>query len=100
MYHPVTSHIPPRKPGQHYTTLTKAAVLAAVDFCEKSNTPYFKEDVFCSFNFNQKQGYEWLRTGATRRMHNDPEKKETCGRKPIISAEKIREIERIGDRRD
>ena len=26
-------------------------------------------------------------------MHNDPEQEETRGRKPIISAEKIREME-------
>ena len=28
-------------------------------------------------------------------MHNDPEHEETRGRKPIISAEKIREIEAV-----
>lgn len=93
MYRPVTPQTPSRKPRPHYTTPTKAAVLAAVIFCQKSNTPYYKEDVFRTFNVNRRQGYEWLRTGVTRRMHIDPEQEETRGRKPNISAEKIREME-------
>ena len=93
MYRPVTPQISLRKPGQHYTTPRKATVLAAVDFCEKSNTSYFKEDVFRTFNVYQKRGYEWLRTGVIRRMHNDPKHEETRGRNHIISAEKIGEIE-------
>lgn len=78
----------PREPKQHYSTPTKAAAHAAVDFCQNSNTPYYKEDVFRTFNVNRRQGYEWLRTGVTRRMHNDPELEETRGRKPIISTDK------------
>lgn len=93
MYRPVTPQIPLRKPRQHYTTPTKAAVIATVNFYEKSNTPYFKEDVFRTFNVNRKRGYEWLRTAVSRRMHNDPEQEETRGRKHIIFAEKIREME-------
>lgn len=87
-HRPVTPQIPLREPGQHYTTPRKAAVLAAIDFCEKSNTSYFKEDVFRTFNVNRKRGYEWLGTGVTRRMHNDLEQEEAWGRKPIVSAEK------------
>ena len=93
MYRPVTSQIPLQKPRQHYTTPTKAAVIAAVDFCKKSSTLYFKEDVFCTFDVNQKRGYGWLRIGVSRQMHNDLEQEETWGRKHIISAEKIWEME-------
>ena len=82
-----------RKRRQYYTTPTKVAVLAAVDFCKKSNTPYFKEDVFRTFNVNRKRGYEWLRTGVSWRMHNDPEQEETRRRKHIILEEKNQEVE-------
>ena len=62
MYRPVTPQNPSQKPRQHYTTPTKAAVLAAVDFCQKFNTPYYKEDVFRTFNVNRRQGFERLRS--------------------------------------
>lgn len=92
MYRPVTPQIPLRKPRQHCTTPSKAAVIATVDFCEKSNTLYFKEDVFRTFNVNRRRGYEWLRTVVSRRIHNDPEQEETGGRKHTISSEKLRQM--------
>ncbi len=93
MYRPVTPQILLRKPRQHDTTPTIAAVLAAVDFCQKSNTPYYKENFFRTINVNRRQRYEWLRRGVTRRMHNDPEQEETRECKLIISAEKIWDME-------
>ena len=57
---------------------------------------YFKEDVFRTFNVSHRQGYEFLRNdSSSRRLHNDSDQEETRGRRQLISADKLREMERI-----
>ena len=59
---------------------------------------YFKEDIFRTFNVTSRQGWEFLKDGASsRRLHNEPDREEPRGRKPLISLEKIREMERISE---
>lgn len=57
---------------------------------------YVKRDVFRTFNVSTRQGHEFLRNdSSSRRLHNDPNQKETRGRPRVIIAEKLREMERI-----
>ena len=80
----------------HYFTPARAKVRGAVQFCERMGIEYFKGDVFRTFNVSHRQGYEFLRNNlSSRRFHNNPEQEETRGRHRLISAEKLREMERI-----
>lgn len=80
----------------HYFTPARAKVRGAVQFCERMGIEYFKEDVFRTFNVSHRQGYEFLRNdSSSRRLHNNPDQEETRGRRRLISAEKVREMERI-----
>ena len=57
---------------------------------------YFKEDIFWTFNVTSRQGWEFLKDGASsRRLHNERDREEPRGPKPLISPEKIREMKRI-----
>ena len=79
---------------RHYETPTKAKVQGAVEFCQKMGIPFFKADVFRTFNVEQRRGHELLRT-EPRRHHNVSEDSENRGRHRIISLKQIREMERI-----
>lgn len=58
--------------------------------------PYFKEDVFRTFNVSHTQGHEFPRAeSSSRRLHNGLTREETRGRPRSISANKIREMDRI-----
>ena len=60
------------------------------------NIPYFKEDVFQTFNVSHRQGWEILHdNSSSRRSHNDSNQEETRGRKSLITSRKIREMERL-----
>ena len=53
-------------------------------------------DIFRIFKVTSRQGWEFLRDGvSSRRLHNEPDHEEHRCRKPLISLEKIREMERI-----
>ena len=57
---------------------------------------YFKEDIFRTLNIIRRQGYQLLEDNASsRRLHNEPDHEDPRGHKPLISPEKIREMERI-----
>ncbi len=80
----------------HHDTPTKAKVQGAIEFCERMNIPYFKNDVFKTFGVSKHQGYQMLQPEASaRRRNNDPEHEETRGRKSLISDKDIREMERV-----
>jgi transposase len=79
----------------HHPTLNKAKIQGAVEFCEKMNISYYKEDVFRTFNVPRETGYRILRSGSARRTHNQPDHVETRGRKSVISPAQIREMEKI-----
>ena len=91
-----TPTLEPREPEAHYHTPNKTAVRGAVEFCDRMGLPYFKKDVFRTFEVSHTQGWEMLRKETSpRRRNNDPDKSETRGRKKIISPKEIREMERI-----
>ena len=81
---------------KHYFTLARAKVRGAVQFYERMGIDFVKRDVFQTFNISIRQGHEFLHNNSSlRRLHNDPNQKETRGRPCVISAEKLREMERI-----
>lgn len=50
---PIPSSVESRK---DYPTPTKAKIQGAVEFCDKIDLPYFKEDVFRTFNVSYHAG--------------------------------------------
>lgn len=81
---------------QDHDTPTKAKVQGAVEFCKRMGIPYYKNDVFRTFNVSKAQGYQFLNSETSaQRRHNDPEESETRGRKSIVSTKDIREMEKI-----
>ena len=100
--HRSTTNQAPRTPPEnlesngHYFTPARAKVRGAVEFCERMGIRYFKEDVLRTFNVSHTQGHEFLRAESSScRLHNDLNREETRGRPRIISANKVREMERI-----
>jgi len=86
----------PEDHHQNHETPTKAKIQGAIEFCERMNIPYYKNDVFRTFNVSKRQGYEMLRPdSSSRRRHNDPDEEETRGRKGLITAKHIREMEKV-----
>ena len=56
----------------------------------------FKQHIFRTFNVSSREGWKFLSDGSSsRRLHNNPDREEHQGRKPLISPEKIREMERL-----
>lgn len=67
----------------------------AVQFCDKMGIEYFKQDIFRTFNVSSREGWRFLSDSSSRRLHNDPDREEHRGRKPLIGPEKIRGMKRI-----
>ena len=85
-----------RESQEHYFTFVQAKVRGAVQFYERMGIDYVKRHVFQTFNVSTRQGHEFLHNdSSSHRLHNDPNRKETRGRPRVISAEKLREMERI-----
>lgn len=85
-----------REDNSHYFTPARAKVRGAVEFCNRMGIESFKEDIFRTFNVSSREGWKFLSDGfSSRGLHNDPDRKEHRGRQPLISPEKIREIERL-----
>jgi len=81
---------------KHHDTPTKAKVQGAIEFCERMNIPYYKNDVFRTFGVSKNQGYQMLQPETSaRRRNNDPEQDETRGRKSLVTSKDIREMERF-----
>ncbi len=87
------------KPENHYNhhdTSTKAKVQRIIEFCERMNISYFKNDVFKTFEVSKQQEYQMLQPEIfARRRNNDSEHEETCGRKSLISNKDIRKMKRV-----
>ena len=93
---PQTPDSEDREGQGHYFTPARAKVRGAVQFCERMGIDYVKRDVFRTFNVSTRQGHEFLRNeSSSHRLRNDPNREETRGRPRVISAEKLREMERI-----
>ncbi len=80
----------------HHDTSTKAKVQGAIEFCERMNISYFKNDVFKTFEVSKQQEYQMLQSETfARRRNNDSEHEETRDRKSLISNKDIREMKRV-----
>ena len=85
-----------RKGHGHYFISAQAKVRGAVRFCKRMGIEYFKDNIFQIFNIFHCQGYEFLRNDSfLHRLHNNPDLKETRGRRRLISTEKVRKMEHI-----
>ena len=81
---------------KNHDTPTKAKVQGAVEFYQKMGLPFFKKDVFRTFNVEHRRGHEFLKPEFfARRHHNISNESENRGRPRIISTNQIREMERI-----
>ena len=77
-------------------TPTKAKVQGAVEFCQKIRLSFFKKNVFRTFNVEHRRSHEFIRPEfSARRHHNISNESENRSRPRTISANQIREIERI-----
>lgn len=80
----------------HHEIPTKAKTQGAIEFYERMNILYYKNDVFRTFEVSKTQGYEMLRPEASaRRRNNDSEHEETRDRKSLISLKDIREMKQL-----
>ena len=93
---PQTPNSEDREGQGHYFTPTQIKVRDPVQFCERMSIDYVGGDVFQTFNVSTYQGHEFLRNKSSlHQLHNDPNQKKTRRRPRVISAEKLREMERI-----
>lgn len=94
---PITPNLEVRADEAHYLTPIRAAVRGAVHFADRMKLPYYKEDVFRAFDVSHASEYRMLRDSASssRKFHHMPDQTKTRGRNPLISSNKIREMERI-----
>ena len=51
--------------NEYHDTPTKAKVQGAIEFCERMGVPYYKNDVFRTFNVSKTRAYEMLHTEAS-----------------------------------
>ncbi len=81
---------------KHHDTFIKAKIQKAIEFCERINILYYKNDVFRTFEVSKNQEYQMLQSeiSASRRSH-DSEQDETRGRKSLITSKDIREMKRV-----
>ena len=81
----------------------RAKVRGIVEFCDAKHIPYFKTDVFKFYGISYNRGYEYLRNGSSnllRDNRDDPNREETRGRKRLVSAQKVREMEKLLEEED
>jgi len=81
--------------AQHHPTPTCTAILNIVRFNDQFNILYYKVDLWRHFNIPPRSGYKILEDYEPWRHHNNPQEKETCGRKPLISSYYTCEMKRI-----
>ena len=77
------------------TTPVKARIQGACDFLESEGLKISKEKVFRYNGVSRATGYRILRSSNPRTLKNDPARKETRGRRSLISPREIHEMERI-----
>ena len=89
---PVREH---HEAHKHYSYYTKAAVVGTVSYLEEKNIPHTKSDIFRFFEMSNTQGWRTLQEGVPRSMSDDPDRKETRGRKRLVTDEQIQAMEQI-----
>jgi len=81
---------------KHHDTFIKAKIQKAIEFCERMNILYYKNDVFRTFEVSKNQEYQMLQSEIfARRRSHDSEQDETRGRKSLITLKDIREMKRV-----
>ena len=55
---------------QHHETSTKIKIQKIIEFCERMNISYYKNDVFKTFNVLKRQSYEMLRSDSLILFHD------------------------------
>lgn len=80
---------------EHQTTPIKSRIQGTIDFLESQGIKGKKEDVFRFNNVSHSTGYRLLSFSNPRRLHNDPTKPETRGRKSIVTREQIETMEHL-----
>lgn len=99
MERPNTPELDSHEARKHLPTPTKSKIKGAVEFCDRIGVPYFKEDVFRTFNVSHASGWRAL-SSQPRRHHNASTIVENRGRHSIVTSQKIREMERILEEED
>ena len=89
----------PKKPGPRtrarHTPTTRAALRGTIEFLQWKKIPFFKSDVFEFYGVTRTVGFRLLRENkeyVDERKQNDPNFRETRGRKPKISPEQRESI--------
>ena len=85
----------PHDDQNHHSTPNKAKIQGAIEFCQNMKIPFFKADVFRTFNVSHFTGYRILNGESSKQFHNQFDQMETRERKSIISLAQIREMEKI-----
>ena len=80
---------------KHYSYYTKAAVVGTISFLEAKKIPHTKSDVFRFFEMSNTQGWRTIQEGVPRSMSDDPDRKETRGRKRLVTEEQVQAMEQI-----
>ncbi len=76
-------------------TPNKAAVKAVIDYNDSKGIKYAKTDVFKHFGVAERTRFRMLTTQQSRRLHNDPTRKDPRGQKQIISKEQIESMDQL-----
>lgn len=79
----------------HKTTPIKARIQDAINFLDKKGIKGLNEDVFWSNSVCHATGYKILKSSNSRTLKNNPTRKKIRGWKKVITADQIREIEKI-----
>lgn len=94
MERPITPESDSSVSRKNVPTPIKAKIQGAVEFCDKIEISYYKEDVFRVFNVGHTSGWKALGE-SSRRHHNNASIDETRERHSIVTPQKIREMKRI-----
>lgn len=77
------------------TTPVKARIQGTVDFLKSEGIKAKREAIFRYNGVSRATGFRIIRSSNPRTLKNDPTRKETRGRKTLISPREIHEMERI-----
>ena len=83
-----------RKP---HPTPTKAKVRGVAEYLEAKGIEHAKEDIFRHFGVSHRQGWAMLSEGSVDRRHHNREdiEKDHRGRKPQLTSEDVRKMDRL-----
>jgi hypothetical protein len=89
---PTAEHVDPECETR---TPVKVRVQSAYDFCQKRGIKGQTEAIFRENGVTHATGWRLVHASNSRRLHDDPTKEETRGRKSVVTPKHIREMEKI-----